>query len=113
MKDEPNIEDWKIWPPYEIFYIESLLTLARTAISDYEYLDEFLNKPIAGNFSPKCIVFNSNELNEVTFVFRCYVVNEFIYKTLNREVCIIPIVKEIYRIHNLLVDFNRKGGRLK
>jgi len=193
MKDEPTIDHWKIWPPYEIFYIESLLTLTNTATSDYEYLDkvitnqelfdqnpyilidlaeniinqaatisrylwptkqkpkihrlrgeklreklliyddnilksrsvrnfiehfdenldEFLNKPIAGNFLPKSIVFNSSELDEVTFVFRAYIVNEFIYKTLDREVCILPIVKEIFRIHNMLVDFNTNGGRFK
>lgn len=193
MKNEPTIDDWKIWPPYEVFYIESLLTLTRTAISDYEYLDkiitsqnlfnlnpyilidlaeniinqgatisryfwptrqqtkihrlrgeklrekllinednilksrsvrnfvehfdenldEFLNKPIAGNFLPKSIVFNSNELDEATFVFRAYIINEFKYRTLDREVCIIPIVKEIYRIHNILVDFNENGGRFR
>ncbi len=193
MKDEPTIDDWKIWPPYEIFYIESLLTLTRTATSDYEYLDkvitnqklfdqnpyilidlaeniinqaatisrylwptkqkpkmhrlrgeklrekllidddnilksrsvrnfiehfdenldEFLSKPIAGTFLPKSIVFNSSELDEVTFVFRAYIVNGFIYKTLDREVCILPIIKEIFRIHNMLVDFNTNGGRLK
>tara|TARA_R110002033_G_C3844025_1_gene235069 strand:- start:626 stop:796 length:171 start_codon:yes stop_codon:yes gene_type:complete len=25
-------EEWKIWPPYEIFYIESLLTKTKTAV---------------------------------------------------------------------------------
>jgi hypothetical protein len=193
MNDEQTIDDWKIWPPYEVFYIESLLTLTKTAISEYEYLDkvitsqdlfnqnpdilidlveniinqaatisryfwptkqqtkihrlrgeklreallinehnilksrsvrnfvehfdenldEFLNKPIAGNFLPKSIVFNSTELNEVTFVFRAYIINEFKYRTLDREICIIPIIKEIYRIHNLLVNFNANGGRLR
>lgn len=193
MKDEPTIDDWKIWPPYEIFYIESLLTLTGIATSDYEYLDEiitnqklfeqnpeilidlaeniinqaatisrylwptkqkpkihrlrgeklrekllinddnilksrtvrnfiehfdenldeFLNKPIAGTFFPKRIVFNSNELDEVTFVFKAYIINEFTYRTLDREVCIIPIIKEIYRLHNLLVDFRTNGGRLR
>lgn len=196
MKDESNIDNWKIWPPYEVFYIESLLTLTGTAISDYEYLDQVitnpklfnqnpyilidlveniinqaatisryfwpakqkpkihrlrgeklrekllinddnilksrsvrnfiehfdenldeflnnLNKPITGNFLPKSIVFNSSELDEVTFVFRAYVINDFVYKTLDREVYIIPLIKEIYRIHNLLLDFNTNGGRLK
>ena len=192
MKDEPQMVNWKIWPPYEIFYIESLLTLTGTAISDYEHLDtvitsqelfdenpyilidlaeniinqaatisryfwptkpakiyrlrgeklrekllinddnilksrsvrnfiehfdenldEFLNKPIAGNFLPKSVVLNSNQLDNMTFVFRAYIVNEFKYRTLDREVCIIPIIKEIYRIHNLLVDFNVNGGGLK
>ena len=32
-------EEWKIWPPYEIFYIESLLTKTKTIIADYEHLD--------------------------------------------------------------------------
>gem|GEM_PF-2101049 len=40
MKDGPTIYDWKIWPPYKIFYIESLLTITGTATSDYEYLDK-------------------------------------------------------------------------
>jgi hypothetical protein len=193
MKDAPNIGDWKIWPPYEVFYIESLLTLTGTATSYYEYLDkvitnqklfdqnpyilidiaeniinqaatisrylwrtkekpkvhrlrgeklrekllinkdnilksrtirnfiehfdenldEFLTKPIVGNFLPKSIVLDSNELDEVTFVFRAYIINEFTYKSLDREVCILPLIKEISRIHNLLVNFNANGGRLK
>ena len=78
-----------------------------------ENLDKFLTKPIAGSFLPKSVVFNSIELDEVTFVFRAYIVNEFIYKTLDRDVCISPLIKEMYRIHNLLVDFNSNGGRLK
>lgn len=188
MKLKPGYEDWKIWPPYEVFYIESLLTLTRTAISHYERLDaiitnqqlydenpnllldlaeniinqaaaisrylwpvrkhrvhelrgeklrealkitpdnilfsrdvrnfiehfdenldNFLNDTIAGDFYPSLVVINSSELNEVTFVFRAYIVNEFKYKTLGREVDIRPIVEEIYRIYNLLVDFNKTG----
>lgn len=193
MKDQSSIDVWKIWPPYEIFYIESLLTLTKAVIADYEYLnkiivnqnlfvenpyilidlsqniinqaaaisryfwptkakpkihrlrgeklraallitednilksktvrnfiehfdenlDEFLNKPIAGNFLPKSIVYNSKDLDENTFVFRAYVINEFIFRTLDREICITPIVKEVYRIHNLLIKLNINGGRLK
>jgi hypothetical protein len=193
MAKPTEYNNWKIWPPYEIFYIESLLTLTGTAIAQYESLDEivtnqelfnqnpfllidlaeniinqaasisryfwpakkqppihqlrgeklrekllvaddnvlhsravrnfvehfdenldeFLTKPIAGNFFPKRIVFNSTELDEVTFVFRAYIVNDFIFKSLNREVHIIPIIKEIYRIHNVLIDFRQNGGRLK
>lgn len=189
-------EKWKIWPPYEIFYIESLLTKTKTAIADYEHLDKvittpelfeenpnilidlaeniinqgagisrylfparykgsrnkihklrgeklreslqigqdcplehrffrdyaehfdekldiFLSKPIAGNFMPSRIVLNSKELDNVTFVFRAYVVNEFKFICLEKQICIIPIVKEIYRIHNLLLDFKENGGRLR
>jgi len=189
-------EKWKIWPPYEIFYIESLLTKTKTAIANYEFLnkvittpklfeensnilidlaeniinqgagisrylfparykgtrnkihklrgeklrdflqidqgsplehrfvrdyaehfdeklDVFLSKPIAGNFIPSAIVNDSNELDNVTFVFRAYVVNDFKFICLEKEICILPIIKEIYRIHNLLFDFRKNGGRLR
>ena len=189
-------ENWKIWPPYEIFYIESLLTKTKTAISDYEQLDKvitnqklfeqnpsilidlaeniinqgaaisrylfpsrykgaksnihklrgeklreslqigqnnalehrvirdyaehfdekldrFLSKPIAGKFTPYRVVFDSSELDEVTFVFRAYVVNEFKFICLEKEIIITPIIEEIYRIHNLLINFKNNGGRLK
>lgn len=192
MTYEESIKDWKIWYPYETFYIESLLTLTNRIINDYEYLNEiiknrellessplmlidlaeniinlsasisrylspvkkdlihtlrgeklrvhlliepesillsrdvrnfiehfdenldtFLQQPIAGNICPQRVIFNSSELDEVTFVFKCYIINECKYKTLNREIEILPIVKEICRIHNLLVEFSNSGGRLK
>ena len=191
-------ENWKIWPPYEVFYIESLLTKTRTAISYYEQLDKiitdrmlfdrnkfalidlaenilnqaaaisrylfpsyednpkrlihklraeklrdalhlrkgddsplehrwvrnyaehfdekldkFLMKPIAGSFLHAKVVHTSDELDEVTFVFRGYVVNEFRFICLEENVVLLPIIEEIYRIHNLLLEFNENGGRLK
>jgi hypothetical protein len=191
-----NQEEFKIWPPYEIFYIESILTKTRTAIADYELLDKvinnqilfeknpnilidlaeniinqgaaisrylfpsrykgnknkihklrseklreslnikegnvlehrsirdysehfdekldiYLSKPIAGNFVPSRIAFNSTELDEVTFIFRGYVINEFKFICLEKEIIILPIIKEIYRIHNLLINFKENGGKLK
>ena len=34
-------EEWKIWPPHEIFYIESLLTKTKTAVdSSFIFLEE-------------------------------------------------------------------------
>ncbi len=190
-----NQEEWKIWPPYEVFYIESILTKTKTAIADYELLDKvitdqelfeknpnilidlaeniisngagisrylfpsrykgtknkihklrgeklreslqidhgnalehrhvrdyaehfdekldkYLSKPITGNFIPSKVIFDSNELDEVTFVFRAYVINEFKFICLEKEIVILPIIKEIYRIHNLLIGFNENGGRL-
>lgn len=189
-------EKWKIWPPYETFYIESLLTKTKTAIADYELLDKvittpqlfkenpnilidlaeniinqgagisrylfpsrykgngnkihklraeklrkflqicqecplehrfvrdyaehfdekldtFLSKPIAGNFIPSRIVLDSKELDNATFVFRAYVVNEFKFICLEKQICILPIIEEIHRIHNLLMKFKNNGGRLK
>lgn len=74
-----------------------------------ENLDAFLQKHIAGNFLPKAVVFTSDQLDEATFVFKCYIVNEFKYRTLDREVELLPIIEEVYRIHNLLVEFREKG----
>jgi len=76
-------------------------------------LDIYLSQPIAGNFIPSRVVFNSKELVEVTFVFRAYVINEFKFICLEKEIDIRPIIKEIYRIHNLLLFFNVNGERLK
>lgn len=191
-----NQEEWKIWPAYEVFYIESLLTKTKTAIAEYELLDrvitdqklfeknplilidlaeniinngaaisrylfpsrdkgtknkihklrgeklreslqinegnplehrfvrdyaehfdekldKYLSKPIAGNFTPSKVIFDSDELDEVTFVFRAYVVNEFKFICLEKEIVILPIIEEIYRIHNFLIGFKENGGRLK
>lgn len=191
-----NQEKIKIWPPFEIFYIESILTKTRNAIADYELLDKiitdqklfeknpyilidlaenivnqgagisrylfpsrdkgnrnkihrlrgeklreslnitkgnplehrfirdysehfdekldiFLSKPSSGNFVPSKVVLDSSELDEVTFVFRGYIINEFKFKCLEKDIIILPIIKEIYRIHNLLISFNKDGGRLK
>ena len=191
-QDTPSINDWKICYTYEIYYIESLLSLTNRISSDYEMidfiitdeerfkkqnlmlidlaeniinlsavisrylkptktelihklrgeklrlhliiendnvllsrkvrnfiehfdenLDEFLQKPIAGNFLPKAVVLSSDQLKNVTFVFKCYIVNEFKYRTLDREIEILPLVKEVYRIHNKLIEFRENGGRLK
>jgi hypothetical protein len=188
--------EYGIWPPYEILYIESLLSKTKIAITDYETLDEiisdqkkfdidslklidlaeniinqgaaisrylfpsrnrgtngrkhklrgeklrkslkivennplehrfvrdyaehfdekldkFLDKPIAGNFIPLKVVLNAKELDEITFVFRAYIVNEFKFICLEQKIDIRPIIQEIYRIHNLLIDFKDTGGRLK
>jgi hypothetical protein len=188
MELKSGYEEWKIWYPYEVFYIESILTITRTAISEYEYLnmiitdqalfdknrfilidlsqniinqaaslsryfwpsskhrvcqlrgeklreklnietnniledrsmrnfvehfdenlDKFLNKPIAGNIIPSYVGFSIEEINEISFVFRAYFINEWMFKSLNKEIKIMPIIKEIYRIHNLLVESNDKG----
>lgn len=185
-------QEYKIWPPYEAFYIETMKIVVDTAISHYETLNEiitdknvfdqhhlqlielseniinqaailsryfwpikkekihklrgeklreafqvddsnvlrnrdvrnfiehfdenldmFLTQFIAGQIFPKAIIFNSSEINEVTSIFRAYVVNEFKFIALNRQIEILPIVKEIYRIQNLIIDFRNNGGRLR
>jgi hypothetical protein len=191
MELKAGYEEWKIWPPYEVFYIESMLTITRTTISEYEYidkiitdrvsyegdklilidlahniinqaaalsryfwpsskhrvcilraeklreklniemdnvlqnrdvrnfvehfdenLDKFLNDPIAGNILPSYVGFSKQELNEVSFVFRAYFIDEWLFKSLKKEIYILPIVREAYRIHNLLIECKKRGSRL-
>jgi hypothetical protein len=33
-KEVKTIEDYKIWFPYEVFYIESMLTITRTVMAE-------------------------------------------------------------------------------
>jgi hypothetical protein len=42
-KDIKGIEDYKIWFPYEVFYIESMLTLARSAMMEVGVFHEIIN----------------------------------------------------------------------
>lgn len=78
-----------------------------------ENLDEFLNKPIAGNFIPKTLFWNSTQIDSTTYVFKAYVVNEFKFISLNQEIELPELVEEVYRIYNLCIDFSENGGRLK
>jgi hypothetical protein len=92
------------------------ILLSRTVRNFIEHFDEnldlFLQTAVAGNIYPQRIIYNSSELDDTIFVFKCYVIKEFKYRTLDREIEIIPIVKEVYRIHNLLLHFKDNGGRL-
>ena len=78
-----------------------------------ENLDEFLNNSIAGNIIPKTIFIESSEIDEITFVFKAYVLTEFKLISLNKQIELIPLMEEIYRIQNTCVDFSQNGGRLE
>lgn len=194
MKNESqeNNEDYKIWYPYEIFYIESMLSITRTAmveqtlfrttieqlsqgkevnreiiidsvqniinyaasISRYfwpsstqtihkkrgqklrdsfdikesnplknrdvrnfiehfdEKLDLYLSNGISGSVIPSYIgpkvLFNGVN----NYFFRTFYTDKWIFKVLNLEYKIIPIIDEIIRIHLLLEKFKDEGGRL-
>jgi hypothetical protein len=191
-------EDWKIWPPYEVFYIECIKTASLNAIGSWEAINEivsnesslktnaidtvdlaenivnqagiiskyffppvdekktknqihkfrgkklreafkiddnhqisdrkfrnyvehfdekldlFLNKSVAGNIIPsKTIYSTSTDIDEVTFVFKAYIINEFKFISLNEQIILPKLVEEIYAVYNLCIEFLDNGGRLK
>lgn len=78
-----------------------------------ENLDEFLNKSIVGNFIPKTLFWDSNQIDSFTFVFKAYVINEFKFISLSKEIELKALAEEIYRIHNLCIEFFKNGERLR
>ena len=191
-------EQWKIWPPYEVFYIECIKTASLNAIQSWETLNEiisdenllktntidtvdlaenivnqagiiskyffppidenkaknlihklrgeklretfkidynqklsdrtfrnyiehfdekldlFLNKSVTGNIiPPKTVYWTSNDINEVTIVFKAYIISEFKFISMNEKILLPTLVEEIYKVYNQCIDFLENGGRLK
>ena len=189
--DIRGIEDYKIWYPYEVFYIESMFTLARSAMMEVaifheiirqmgsnnfeskdmlldsvqnfitysaslaryfwpsnkdkvhqlrgerlceafsmeessalkdkklrnfiehfdERLDSYLLKGMFGNIIPTYVGFKS-QVTEVDHFFRAYFLDEASIRVLDLEYKIDPIIQEVQKVHNLLIDFRNNGGRL-
>jgi len=78
-----------------------------------ENLDGFLNNPIAGTITPKRLFWRTTDIDNITTVFKAYVVEEFKFISLSEEIELIPVVTEIYRIYNLSIYFLDNGGRLQ
>lgn len=79
-----------------------------------EKLDLFLNKAVAGNIiPPKAIYWTSENINEVTYVFKAYVINEFKFISLNEHIVLPKLVEEIYKVYNQCIEFLDNGGRLR
>jgi len=79
-----------------------------------EKLDLFLNKSVAENIIPsKAIYWTSNDINEVTIVFKAYIIKEFKFILMNKEILLPTVVEEIYRVYNQCIEFINNGGRLK
>lgn len=74
-----------------------------------ERLDLFLKSSIIGDVIPKSIFQSSIEINSITKIFKAFVIQESKLISLNEEIEIVPLMKEIYRIHDLCIEFNRSG----
>jgi hypothetical protein len=75
-------------------------------------LDLQLAQGIAGNIVPSYIGPKEGIDESVTHFFRAYYTDMGVFKVLNQNFEIIPIINELIRIHNLLVTFHENGGRL-
>jgi len=190
-KDETRgIEDYKIWFPHEVFYIESMLTISHNAmieVSNFheiirqidsnnfegdrlldsvqnfitysaslaryfwpsgkdkihqlrgerlreafsiedgsvlkdkklrnfiehfdEKLDSYLLKGMIGNIIPSYVGLK-RQITEVDHFFRAYFLDDASIRVLDLEYKVDPIIQEVVKIHNLLIDFRDNGGRL-
>ena len=75
-------------------------------------LDLQLSQGIAGTIVPSYIGPKEGIDESVTHFFRAYYTDKGVFKVLNQEFEIVPIINELIRIHNLLITFNENGGRL-
>ena len=79
-----------------------------------EKLDLFLENQIAGNIiPPKLTYVTSDALSKIMFVYKAYIINEFKYISLNEQIVLPGLVKEIYGVHEKCLEFMNNGGRLK
>jgi hypothetical protein len=76
-----------------------------------EKLDCYLSKGMSGNIIPNYVGFKS-QITEVDHFFRAYFLDDASIRILNLEYKVDPIIQEIQKVHNLLIDFKDNGGRL-
>jgi hypothetical protein len=103
----------------ESFKIEDNQKLSDRTFRNYiehfdEKLDLFLNKSVAGNIvPPKAVYWTSNDINEVTIVFKAYIISEFKFISMNEKILLPTLVEEIYKVYNQCIEFLDNGGRLR
>ncbi|QHI39259.1 hypothetical protein IMCC3317_46640 [Kordia antarctica] len=77
-------------------------------------LDVYLNdNNVTGTIMPYYLGIHVEEINSYTHYFRAFFSSRYIFRILNVDFEILPILNETIRIHNLLIDFKNDGGRLK
>ena len=103
----------------EVFKIDNNQNLSNRTFRNYiehfdEKLDLFLNKSVAGNIVPhKTVYWTSNDINEVTIVFKAYVISEFKFISMDEKIVLPTLVEEIYKVYKQCIEFLDNGGRLR
>src|SRR6478609_45056 len=69
-----NDQDYKIFYPYEVFYIESMLTITRTAMQDQASLRIIIEELIAGKMENKDLILDivQNIINHAASISRYF-----------------------------------------
>ncbi len=75
-----------------------------------EKLDDFLKEFTSGVIMPKCVG-PIDDFDDGRAIFRAYFYNDHIFRMLNVEYEIKPIIIEINRIHEILLVQFENGGR--
>lgn len=83
----------------------------RNAIEHFdERLDYYLEEGIAGQIFPSLILNKPEETEIPHHIFRAYYLNDGIYQVLGERHHIQPILDEMIRIHDMLINFDGNGG---
>lgn len=99
----------------EIYLVNDLSVLKNRDMRNFiehfdENLDDFLNE-----FNTGSVILNyaglSTHIDDTTIFFRAFFYDKFIFKILNVEYKIEPIIEEINRIHEILLRQQEKGER--
>lgn len=77
-----------------------------------ENLDNYLAQGIAGEIIPSAIGGNLDNEQGVSHFIRAFHTTDWVFEILGNKVELIPLMKEVIRIHLLLEKYNNEGGRL-
>lgn len=78
-----------------------------------ERLDLYFQRAIIGYIFPSLILHEPEDEGVPNHIFRAYYLNEGIYQVLGERFELQPIVEEVARIHDLLIEFDSQGSLLR
>ena len=76
-----------------------------------ERLDNYLSKGVVGVILPEWFG-RTHHAQVPTHYFRAFFIDSGIFRVLDQEIAMQPVVDELVRLHNLLVAYDEQGGRL-
>ena len=83
----------------------------RNAIEHFdERLDLYLENGLTGNIFPSLILDEPRETDVPHHIFRAFYLTEGIFQILGERFRVQPIVDEMRRVHDMLLEFDQSGG---
>lgn len=75
-----------------------------------ENLDKFLTEAVAGNIFPTAVFQDKSQLDgSITHVFKAFVINQNTFISLGKEISLLPLIEELYRIVKVSTEFLENG----